>query len=196
MKRYQIKQGDYFISNDILREMKVSYEQRRKEKPELSFKKTTGESIQSLADSLMLAVDSIYPKEYSEYRRLYAQLTGLDKIAILNAHGNVRGFTWIYQDGKDKRPVQNWLNKWDGKYNSMVLFSCYIPHLVNIATKKSLLFIPDRKIATIDVYDSYENPIVDEVSYTLFDPRTGEVSPYEIDISLKEMRDEVDRRKK
>lgn len=191
MKKYQIEQGDYFISSDFLRTLK----EKRAYSDDDPFWRITHKSkeiAQEWADAVTNDIYEVYP-EIKEYQELYGKLTELEGIAILDAHGSIKNGDWNYIDGKQKRPVQNWINKHDGKYNSLVLFSCYIEHKLNLISRKSLLIIPDRKIG---FDDGILGPIISKVYWTLFDPRIGELTTYDYEPEIKQMKKQLRERKK
>lgn len=182
MRKHKIEQGDYFVSDDFLRTLKEEM-QLVEETPKKEL--NSQEICQIFAEAALSSISE--DLAIREYQKLYGKLIGLEKIAILNAHGDVSEGNWVYIDEKQERPVQNWINKRDGKYSSLILFSCYNPHELNLSSKKSLLLIPDRIIG-LD-YDLLS--VLNKVCWTIFDPRLGEVSPYAYDYEINQMKKQL-----
>ena len=70
-------------------------------------------------------------------------LYSADSIAILHAHGGVLNGKWVYQDtrlfGKKFIPVQDWINKCDGKYDVLFTTACGTKSESKINSKKSIV---------------------------------------------------------
>jgi len=75
--------------------------------------------------------------------------TGLEGYILLDAHGTLNERKWMFEDGKRKLIVQNWINKLDGKALALLLYCCN-PHYHGITAKKSAVIH-----ATMDVDRSH-----------------------------------------
>ena len=96
------------------------------------------------------AIEELYKKpdfqKVAEYSKLYGKLKGLEKDAILEAHGISEG-KWKYLDRRKAYNVQKWINSVDGKYSGIILDVCN-PNADKARTKKSLLIFPFIEIRT------------------------------------------------
>ena len=51
--------------------------------------------------------------------------TGLSGFAILDAHGTVNKWPWLFVDGNREISVQNWINRMDGDFLGIVIGCCF-----------------------------------------------------------------------
>jgi hypothetical protein len=75
---------------------------------------------------------------------VWSQVKGLNGYAILEAHGNVIGGTWIFGDGQRTMPVQEWINVQDGHYAALMLVACNPDNKGTVTSQHSLILHPDR----------------------------------------------------
>ncbi len=115
-----------------------------------------------------------------EYIDLFSKKTGLRGIRILHAHGGFKENQWIYTDGNKESDVQTWVSRKDGTCACIFILSCNPGH-ATLATKKSILILPDRDTALID----------DQVCFSLIGPGGREISGYIIDSAIKDLQVEV-----
>jgi len=82
--------------------------------------------------------------EYGSLIDTYAKKNGLERIAILFAQGRKIKDTWYYFNGEKGSPVQEWIDKLDGKYKVLILSSCN-PDKDEINSQKSpILMLNDE----------------------------------------------------
>jgi hypothetical protein len=129
----------------------------------------------SLEVTAMMAVKNLLEqnKEYSELVETYAKKNSLENIAILYAHGEEINNKWHYFSNDKAFSVQRWINKMDGKYKALIIYSCN-PGGNEITSKKSIVLAPNRL---------YSGKIArhGEVNIELFLPGTGYVDSYMIE---------------
>ena len=116
--------------------------------------------------------------EYKEYIDLYGKIHGLDRYALLAAHGDTND-KWVYFDGEKEYAVQSWINKFDGKYSALLLCVCN-PGNHTPKYKKFIIVVPDGIVNFSGA-----------VRATIFDmlvPKIGEVTSYTIDYELKKLK--------
>lgn len=113
---------------------------------------------------------------YEAYIEKYGQINGLEKIALLAAHGDNEG-GWTYIDGNKSLPVQDWIDKNDGKYKALLLCVCNPDH-EDVAYKRSIIMLPDTEI---DFRAS------DSAVFSLLIPKIGEVDGYTIKYELEQL---------
>ena len=96
------------------------------------------------------AIEELYRKpgfqKIRECSGLYGKLKGLERDAILEAHGISNG-KWKYLDKGKAYSVQKWINSVDGKYSGLILDVCNLD-AHKARTKKSLLILPFIEIRT------------------------------------------------
>lgn len=61
---------------------------------------------------------------HKEISQLYARILGIDKRAVLSAHGNSYNGKWVYNSSGKYFLIQDWINEMDGKYSSLMIHSC------------------------------------------------------------------------
>lgn len=174
MKPYNLRIGDVWVSEEIFERDFVS---KGLDTDDVA-KKVLSQDI----DSYLEGQDP----EYIEYAGLYGRLNGLNKLAMLFAHGDSRGNLknrkWTYSDGGKDYPVQDWINSVDGKYHSLLFCVCN-PRTREPASKKSLLLVPDR-----DINGRLFNL---GTCYTLYVPKVGAVDGYTIDFELNRLKEKI-----
>lgn len=164
MKKHQFEEGDLHVSPDFAEDF----------------------SINSLAEArdyfnYSLALILMDKPKYGEFIYLYGKSNGLERDAMLAAHGEDED-EWVYDDGNRIGKIQSWINKNDGKYRSLILNSCNPEHHTPYS-EKSILLIPDKISSEEGVYER-------DVIYSLIAPQIGEVNhtiDYEIDQLRKSM---------
>lgn len=85
-------------------------------------------------------------------------------IAILHAHGGVANNTWIYEDqtifkGKHYIPVQEWVDKNDGKYDVLFITACN-GGAKTLHARKSVIVHGKKNLSTDDLLVSHINLFV------------------------------------
>ncbi len=174
MKQYNLRIGDVWISDEIFKRDFVS--------KGLDADDITRKAISQDIDSYL---ENQNPK-CIEYMWLYGRLKGLKKLAMLFAHGesmgDLKNREWTYSDGGKDYPVQDWIDSVDGKYHSLMFWVCN-PRTCEPASKKSLLFVPDRDIAG-RVFNL-------GTCYTLYVPKIGAVDGYTIDYELNKLKGKI-----
>ncbi|MDP2672754.1 MAG: hypothetical protein Q8O84_02995 [Nanoarchaeota archaeon] len=70
----------------------------------------------------------LYPERYIDDSLTRELLRSSDSRAILLVHGGILNREWVYEDntffGKKYIPIQNWINKYDGKYDDLFILAC------------------------------------------------------------------------
>lgn len=156
MKIFTTQRTDFYVSADSLEETipKVSREQ--------------GVIYEDLAPGLER---NLFDREdFMEYLSLYEKLTGIEKRAILEAHGEDVSGKWVYYDEDKELTIQNWIKKNDGKYSVIGLAVCN-PGAHCPLSKKSLLLF--------SYGDSY--PSQSSQPFSLSFPIIGEIDSHLID---------------
>ena len=100
-------------------------------------------------------------------------------IAILHAHGGNIDHAWVYEDGGKDELLQEWIDRYDAKYDCLGLFSCN-PHSVTPKSRRALLVVPDQIVGGID-----ERGVQRECHFTLIHPKYGEIDRYVVDYYLR-----------
>ncbi len=178
MKQYNLRIGDVWISEEIFKRDFVS--------KGLDADDVARRVLSQDIDSYLKNQNS----NYIEYMGLYGRLKGLNKLAMLFAHGSFKGDLknreWTYSDDGKDYSVQDWINSADGKYHSL-LFGVCNPGTCEPASKKSLLIVPDR-----DVAGRLFNL---GTCYTLYVPEIGAVDGYTIDFELNRLKEKIKAKK-
>jgi hypothetical protein len=142
------------------------------------------ESTNDAQDFLDEKLDQFFGNahEYRAYIDLYGRVHGLEKYALLAAHGDTNG-EWVYLDGGKEHAVQSWINKVDGDYSGLLLCVCNPgSHTPNSA--KSILLVPD---SDIDYRTGERDPI-----FSLLVPKVGELYSYTVGYELEQLRKQLD----
>ena len=131
---------------------------------------------------------SVIMQKFLERNYLYRELINLNSIrrglesrkAILDAHGESEDNVWMYRVGDKVIPVQNWINRMDGKYTTLVLHCCNVGSY-SIYSKKSAILVPDN---------TYSEMLcnIGECNIELYIPGKGYISSYTIESDLVEMK--------
>ena len=120
--------------------------------------------------------------KYREIADLYSKITGLTGNVILCAHGQDKNDKWCFVNGKSY-PVQDFIDKVDGKYANIILSSCN-PESREIHSKKSAVF----------AYNYIHSWIRQEMSdgkMELFIPKIGYIDSYTIDYELEKLKEQA-----
>ena len=122
MKKIKLDNIDVFLSDDL----KDEEEKLRSEFDDLSL--SAEEIIEERIGRLIWETLS---SDMADYLRAMQRANKAKKFGVLHAHGNSvhdpdnKGrSTWIYADGNKTKKIQDWIDKYDGKYFCLVLFSC------------------------------------------------------------------------
>ncbi len=161
MKYFTFNQADLFIS-------KEQYTGQRR------LDKSTPEQILNLELSRFFENYPLFEKYINEF----GQRNGLEKVALLVAHGDEEE-GWRYYEGNNSFLVQDWINKNDGKYKALLLSVCNPEH-VDVKYHKSIIMLPDT-----DLDFRGSNSAV----FTLLVPNVGEIDAYTIGYELKQLSD-------
>ena len=164
------KGGTFFISEDIASKME-------------SKGLLIDEEAQYWSDAFYRRLRKAH-QEILTYVSLYERLTGLKNTAILNAHGQFDGRNWIYFDGEEQIPIQEWIDCIDGKYSNLAILACCQHERFKLKSKKSLLIVPDREVDTLSVE---EGRSLLDVLFRLFVPGKGMINPYAYEKETEEL---------
>ena len=118
--------------------------------------------------------------DYNELIDFYAHKNNLERIAILMAHGDEFNGKWCYFDNEKSVPVQNWINRMDGKYRVLILSSCN-PGRSTIESKKSPILVPNESYSPM-------LSLSGKVQVELFLPEKGYIDSYLMEGELKKIR--------
>ncbi|UZE94049.1 MAG: hypothetical protein IB618_00540 [Candidatus Pacearchaeota archaeon] len=117
-----------------------------------------------------------------ELTELYSKINGLKGKIILNAHGdyNYRDHLWVYIDDNKEFSVQKWINKYDGKYSTLIL------HICNSLSKE----VYSKKSAVVHYNNIYSGLDQDwaNVQTEIYIPKIEYVDSYIIDNEIEKMR--------
>ncbi len=175
MKTFQLTQGDLYISDDCLKELfKVD-------------KESGYQHYKSAEDVLRDRLDLILEErpKFQEYLDLYKKQSGLDKFALLEAHGD-SGAKWLYFDKRKRHSIQKWVNSIDGKY-AAILFHVCNPQSEVISSKKSILVVPDNTVGDWTNASDSRCAIGENANYDIFHPTIGKISSYTVDYELSKL---------
>ena len=150
MKIFTTQRTDFYVSVDSLEETipRTSKEQ--------------GVTYKDLAPGLER---NIFNREdFIEYLSLYEKLTGIEKRAILDAHGEDVSGKWTFYNGNKKLAVQNWIKRNEEKYSVIGLAVC---------NPGAHCPISKRSIVIFSYGDSY--PAQSSQPFSLSSPIIGEI---------------------
>ncbi len=138
-----------------------------------------GRRINDHVETIISEILEANPK-YDMLANLFAQKKGMDGIAILSAHGEDAKGTWCYENGGELIPVQNWIDRNDGKYAFLVL-NCCNPGSREISSRRSAVLAPNFVWGPLLSQNS-----VGQIE--LYLPGAGYVDSYLIDYVIKQMK--------
>lgn len=145
MKIYRKDEVTIFMSNDIHQEYQQIFDKENDELSEIGY--LLGDAFREclvirFVDNYLNAIS----EDQWEYIELFAAKYNMPRIAMLIAHGFANGPDWYIRDNEKEIPLQNWLDRHDGRYSCIYCNVCN-PLSQTIKTKKSLLIIPDAEIS-------------------------------------------------
>lgn len=178
LSQYTLENVDLFYSKDFDREATDNYIKEKIDDPLIEINE---EHFFQLVIEQVL--DDFLPPKAKELVDLYSKRNGLERIAILYAHGDMKDNKWCYSDGENLFNVQNWINQKDGHYKAILLKVCN-EEGEDISSKKSILCYPN------EVY-SVASQKQGEVQVELFFPEIGHVDNYIIDNEIEKLKQEV-----
>lgn len=148
LSNYNNESVDLFYSYDI------------KEEHELF----TSKDLEDVSNKILNNFLEISP-EYGSLVSTYAKKNGLERIAILFAQGKKIKNTWYYFNGEKGSPVQEWIDKLDGKYKVLILSSCN-PGKDDINSQKSPILMLNNEYSPHLFKDNF-------IDTRLFIPKIG-----------------------
>ncbi len=116
---------------------------------------------------------------------LHSRINKLKGKIILSAHGGC-DYTyydkkkWTYFDNKKEFSIQGWVNKWDGRYGTLILHCCNPEHL-EIYSKKSAVVCYNH------IYSGIKQARC-EGQVEIYIPKLEYVDSYIIDNEIEKMR--------
>ena len=167
MKIVKFHGGEVYVSNEIYN----GYKSKR------SFLKEWGAMQEEGINSL-----------YQQYLSLYGKLKGLEKNAVLVAHGINLGRKLAYWDNNEKILVQDWINFMDGEYAGLFLCVCNVPSATP-TSKKSAILVPDREITSL-------SNLCNNVCFDLILPGRKVITSYTIERDLEEIKERLEKKGK
>ena len=120
--------------------------------------------------------------DYRRFIDLCGQVNGLERFALLEAHGDTNG-DWVYYDGEKEYEVQRWINSVDGNYSALLICVCN-PGTHTPKSKKSVLMIPDSDIDFIAGGGAITGR---NVCFDLYVPKKGLLDFYTIDYEIEQL---------
>ena len=191
--QYTLKDVDFFYSKDFDREATEDF--IRKGVDDFD-REATEDFIRKEVDDFSIEIDEHYffqlliegtlkdflPPKFMKLVNLHSKQNGLERIAILNAHGGMKNNKWSYSDVENLFSVQSWVNKMDGKYKILLLKVCN-EEGEEISSKRSIICHPN------EIYSS-EDQRVGEVQVELFIPGIGYVDNYSIDSEIEKLKNQ------
>lgn len=172
--KYTLREVDFFYSVDFGIEGTREFMKEAFQDPHIKLGK------EYFKDEIERTLDNFLPPKFKELVDLNSRENKLERIAILEAHGDEKNKKWCYDDGENLFSVQSWINKMDGKYKLLILAVCN-KEGHNISSKKSLVCFPN------EVY-SVRGREHGEVQIELFIPGLRYIDSYTIDDDIKKLR--------
>lgn len=175
LKVYSSREADLFISEGVERDLDEEHNYE--------------EDIQTKRrqDYMEHVLDCYFSREVYKLSGLWKRLKGLDRMAILSAHGHFDG-RWLFDDGEREYPVQRWINQQDGKYSAL-LINCCNPGRQAISSKKSLVLVPNK------VYSIFDH-LRGDVQIELYLPGSGYIDEIVIEDEIRQLKRKVERQEK
>ena len=116
---------------------------------------------------------------YHKYAKEYSKKHNLSNYIFLHAHGFVEDKRHYFVDGNKRRLLQNWINKYDGKYALMILATCN-EGAAEVKSKKTPFIMPNNTYSGI-------LKEMGKVNVELFVPGKGYISNYVIKKELEDI---------
>jgi len=111
-------------------------------------------------------------EEYQKYIQLWGKLRGVERIALLVAHGDFNNKKWFYVDGNKESPVSRWITSVDGQYSGLILCVCNPGSVVPHSRKSVLVYGDDTlRFGALAFYEG-------TASINMFIPRKGVFDEY------------------
>lgn len=170
MRQLKLREGDLYISEDYFKELTDGL--------------VDPENGLDLRIMFSIHLDRILrgKQNFKDYIDAYGRIKGLERCALIAAHGGDSNGKWNYTDGKRKKlSVQNLINSLDGKYAALFFFVCNTGALTP-KSKKSILVIPDQDVA---LNHDVTLPIYSMISMIVPDAR--EVNSYTVESDLEKL---------
>jgi len=120
-------------------------------------------------------------KLFKEYLQLYSQLRGIEKQALLIAHGESNP-KWTYSDPEPKN-LQNWISRKEKNYGAILLCVCN-PGNHTPKSKQAALYFADGNVG----FSLKTDRRIDETTFNLFVPNKEIIDSYTIDSELEELK--------
>ena len=199
MRNYELPWGEFFMSEECLRESQERRKREMREDPQVRVSLNPEDIGKEWADRFIKNLH-LGTLEQMIYVQAYAQAHKLNGIAVLNAHGclgKIKRFNkdkvedvWAYQDKGSYEDIQDWVNEVDGNFAALAVFACYPDHNFNLKTEKSLLIVPDREIY---IFEPEGHAAISEVVYSLFDPslEIPEVPSYAYEYEIGKLEEQL-----
>ncbi len=111
---------------------------------------------------------------FKTYLKLFGKKQGGAQVAVLNAHGSRKDKSkWMYWDGEQRYPVQDWIDEKEKKYSGLILRVCN-DYRYSPSSKKAILVVPNQ------------GGIIN--SFNLIVPGIGEIDEYTIEYELERLK--------
>ena len=119
--------------------------------------------------------------DYKNIIKENSKKTGLERIAILTAHGDSIRNNWFYFNEDAGSPIQHWIDEVDGKYNVLILDVCN-PKNSQISSENSIVIHPNGGV-------SNRLLMQDLVQLELYLPGIGYLDSYLFEEQLKKLKE-------
>jgi len=136
-----------------------------------------------------------------EYLHIYSQLTGINNLAVLDAHGDSKDGKWIFTDEENQpsRDIQRWIQLHEKNHHAIALGVCN-PGEHEVTSNKSILIYPitDLTLNLFGEVHPFEKQGPKGLGANIFQfyvPKIGFVDDYTIDYELTQLREKLAERK-
>ncbi len=119
--------------------------------------------------------------DYMKIAKVNSKKTGLERKAILTAHGmSIKGH-WLYCNEDAGYPIQHWIDEVDGQYNVLILDVCNPKHS-KISSEKSVIIHPNESVSNTRLMQ-------DDVQFDVYIPGIGYLDSYLFEEQLKQLQE-------
>lgn len=138
----------------------------------------------SMLDVACWRTEENYIERNQDYKIILetnSRKTGLEKKAMLTAHGDSIREHWYFFNEDAGYPVQKWINEIDGKYNAIILDVCN-PKNSKVKSEKSVIIHPSHSISNI-------MHLKQTVQLEVYIPGIGYLDSYLFEEQLKQLQE-------
>lgn len=120
-------------------------------------------------------------QDYVKIAKVNSRKTGLERKAILTAHGMCIKNHWFYCNEYAGYPIQHWIDEVDGQYNVLIIDVCNDKQ-AKISSEKSVVIHPNESI-------SNRKLMQDNVQFDIYIPGIGYLDSYLFEEQLKQLQE-------